>query len=83
MLASPVDLNGPASDMSRRHDRGHGHGGTPMAGWFISWKIPEMDDDWGVPPFQETPTSSRIWQHILVLEGEAADFFPVLMGGTR
>jgi hypothetical protein len=24
------------------------NGGTPIAGWFISWKIPmKMDDDWG------------------------------------
>jgi hypothetical protein len=27
----------------------------PIAGWFISWKIPiYFMDDLGVPPFQET-----------------------------
>jgi hypothetical protein len=33
------------------------NGGTPIAGWFISWKIhenPIKTDDLGVPPFQET-----------------------------
>ena len=31
-------------------------GGIPIAGWFFSGKTPsfEMDDDLGVPPFQET-----------------------------
>ena len=34
----------------------HGHGGTPSYGWFWLGKIPsfEMDDDLGVPLFQET-----------------------------
>ena len=32
------------------------HGGTPIAGWFISWKPPSRNG-WclGVPLFQETP----------------------------
>ena len=34
----------------------HNHGGTPIAGWFISGKIPSrMDDDSGVALLQETP----------------------------
>ena len=33
----------------------HGHGGTPIAGWFMSWKIPSRSGWYlGVPPFQET-----------------------------
>ena len=39
-------------------------GGTPIAGWFGSWKIPsfEMDDDWGyrLPPFMENPHMTSI-----------------------
>ena len=35
----------------------HSHGGTPIAGWFVSWKIPMK---WmitrGTPIFPETPT---------------------------
>ena len=27
----------------------HGHGGTPIAGWFILENPIEMDDDWGYP----------------------------------
>ena len=31
------------------------HGGTSIAGWFISWKIPSRNmDDWGVPLLLET-----------------------------
>ena len=30
------------------------HGGTPIAGLFISWKMSSRDDDLGVPLFQET-----------------------------
>ena len=31
------------------------NGGTPIAGWFISWKIPSRNGwELGVPPFQET-----------------------------
>ena len=33
----------------------HGHGGTPIAGWFLLGKIPLKMDDLGVPPFMETP----------------------------
>ena len=32
----------------------HSHGGTPAAGWFISWKIHLQMDNYGVPLFQET-----------------------------
>ena len=37
--------------------------GVPHYGWFISWKIPSMDD-LGVPLFSETPMSSPA--HVLV-----------------
>ena len=34
----------------------HGHGGTPMAGWFTIGKYHlEMDDDWGYPYFRKPP----------------------------
>ena len=34
----------------------HSLGGTPIAGWFISWKTPnKMDDDWGYPHFGKPP----------------------------
>ena len=32
----------------------HSHGGSPIAGWLISWKIHLGMDDLGVPLFQET-----------------------------
>ena len=35
----------------------HSHGGTPIAGWFIT-KTPTKMDDLGVPPFQDT----SIWR---------------------
>ena len=28
----------------------HTHGGTPLAGWFICWKIPSTMDDLGGTP---------------------------------
>ena len=32
-------------------------GESPIAGWFISWKIPSRNGWWGVPLFQETSMS--------------------------
>jgi hypothetical protein len=37
---------------------GSWNGGTPIAGGFISWKIPSMDD-LEIPPWQETPKSTH------------------------
>ena len=34
----------------------HSHGGTPIAGWFIWWKLPQNKNGWlGVPPWLSKP----------------------------
>jgi hypothetical protein len=34
------------------------NGGTPIAGWFISWKNPTQIDDLGGPHFRKPPYSN-------------------------
>ena len=40
----------------------HSHGDTPIAGWFISWKIPSRNGWWlGLPPWLRKPPFWRGW----------------------
>ena len=41
----------PWSNLGSQHGGFHGHGGTPIAGWFSSWKIPLKRDDFSGYPY--------------------------------
>ena len=46
------------------------NGGTPIAGWFISWKILwKMDENWGYPYFRKPPYSLFVafWWNISIV----------------
>ena len=42
-------LGGKVMEISHMKWGFHGHGGTPIAGWFIRKHTIKMDEDWGYP----------------------------------
>ena len=46
----------------------HGHGGTPIAGWFVRGHSIKMDDDCGYPYFRRPPYSDLWLWFILVYQ---------------